>query len=66
MANKTSYKMLKVEIIKMLPDDFTYIQKCKLFEELAEEYRAKSRKEVYGSTSKSLKAEDYSPIVKKA
>lgn len=58
--------MLKMSIRQLLPETMTYSQKCEILEELAEEYRKKSRKDVYESTRTSLKGEDYTPVMPKA
>lgn len=38
-------KMLKAEIIKLLPD-WSYVDKYQFFQRLADEYKNKSRKEI--------------------
>ncbi len=37
---------LKAEIIKLLPDNWTYVQRYQFFTELADDYRRKSQREV--------------------
>lgn len=63
--SKTNKKMLKMSIRQLLPETMTLPQKCALFEELAEEYRKKSREDVYKGSRMPLKGEDYSPILPK-
>lgn len=40
-------KKLQAEIIKLLPDNWTYQDKLKFFEYMSDMYRNKSRNEVY-------------------
>jgi len=63
-------KLLKMEIIKLLPDNWSATQKYQFFESLADEYRKKSRDEVNSDERKfrakigKQKTEDYSPVLK--
>lgn len=41
-------KEIQMDIRNCLPEKWTYSQKLKALEELADEYRKKSRDEVYG------------------
>lgn len=63
--SKIDKKMIYMQIRQCLPDTLSYSQKCEILEKLAEEYRKKSRKEVYADSKQPLKGEDYSPILKK-
>lgn len=45
-------KMLTAEIIKMLPDKWSHSVTCQFFEQLAEVYRKKSRKDIYREEAK--------------
>lgn len=45
-------KQVQYEIIKLLPSDWTYTQRCIFFEKMADFYRVKSRKEVQDDTRK--------------
>lgn len=45
-------KQILVEIIKILPDEWSYTKRCLFFEKIADEYRRKSRKEVTDDTRK--------------
>lgn len=51
MGKIRGIKMIKMEIRKCLPEELTYQQKLQILEEMAEEYRTKSRKEVYGAAN---------------
>ena len=62
--SKNEEKMVAMAIRKALPESWSYSQKCQMLEALADEYRKKSRKDVYGS-SKIDKGIDYTPIVRK-
>ena len=61
MAKK--HNKLKAEIVKMLPDDWSIAERLKFFEEMADDYRSKSRSEVYKS-DKVKGGIDYTPITK--
>jgi len=54
-------KQLKAQIVKMLPDNWTYPERLAFFEELAADYRKKSRENVYKSDK--MKGLDYTPIL---
>lgn len=60
-----------MEIRKAMPETMTPAEKAQLLEDLAAEYRVKSRKDVYSDTEKfrakagRMSAEDYSPIIDK-
>lgn len=43
-------KQMQIEIIKILPDDWSYTKRCTFFEKIADYYRKKSRKEVSEDT----------------
>lgn len=58
-------KMIKMSIRKLLPDTMTYSEKCKLLEEMAEEYRKKARKDVYDSVRSKPKTDGYEPFLGK-
>lgn len=61
MAKK--HNKLKAEIVKMLPDDWSIADRLKFLEEMADDYRSKSRAEVYKSDK--VKGNiDYTPITK--
>jgi hypothetical protein len=60
----TKNKMIKVEIIKLLPDEWSYSKKYQFLQDLADEYKKKSCKEAYRS-EKGGAGEDYSAIVQK-
>ena len=53
---------LKAEIIKLLPDEWSYAERLSFFEDLAADYRKKSREQVYKS-DKATKQIDYTPIL---
>lgn len=57
--------MIKMNIRNCLPEGLSYSEKCEILEKLAEEYRKKSRKDVYDSVKTKLKAEDYDGIIQK-
>jgi hypothetical protein len=63
---KKEEKMIQMDIRKALPDNLSYSQKVQILEKLADEYRAKSRKEVYGDLNYKGKGIDYTPIMPKA
>lgn len=62
---KKETKMVEMEIRKALPNSLSYSEKCAILERLAEEYRQKSRKDVYGDQKFKGKNIDYSPILPK-
>ena len=55
-------KALKAKIVTMLPDDWGYPERLKFFEDMAADYRKKSRDNVYKS-DKANKQIDYTPIL---
>lgn len=50
--SKPDLKMIEMAVRLALPDTLSYTQKCRLLEKLADEYRAKSRKEVSDAVDK--------------
>jgi len=49
---KEQMKLIMMAVRKAMPDTLTYVQKCVILEKLADEYRAKSRKEIGDEVAK--------------
>lgn len=64
-------KQIKMSIRKAMPDTLTMAEKAQLLEEMAAEYRKKSRDDVHSEAARFRAktgrghAEDYSPIMDK-
>lgn len=66
MSNsKTNRKMIKMEIRKIFPKEMTIKQCLDILEELSDEYRNRSRKEIQNALKTKLKDIDYTPILRK-
>lgn len=63
--NKKDVKMIEMAIRNTMPDTLSYSEKCQILERLAEEYRKKSRKEVYAASNFKGSDIDYTPILPK-
>lgn len=62
---KSEIKMIEMEIRKALPDTLSYAEKYQILDKIADEYRTKSRKEVYSDLNHKGKEIDYTPILPK-
>jgi hypothetical protein len=69
---KKDRNMIAMSIRKAMPDTMTLAEKAQLLENMADEYRKKSRDDVHSDAAKfraktgRVSAEDYSPIIDKA